>query len=118
MSAKWLLLLGGLLTTEAGPVQAHDIYSRLTDKRGWSCCDNHDCQPAHYRITASGLQMFLGSAWVTIPAGAIIYRAIEGDTGETGGGHWCGAYAPFERAFLTRCAVLPPSSASASDALQ
>ena len=34
------------------------------------------------------------------------YRALEGDTGETHGGHWCGL-AVFGN--LTYCAILPPT---------
>ena len=118
MSLKGLSLVAGLLAIWPGPVQAHDIYANLTNKRGLSCCNRTDCRSAPYRITASGVQMLLDRTWVTIPAASIIYRDLEGDTGETGGGHWCGAYLMFEDTFLTRCAVLPPTSASASDSFQ
>jgi hypothetical protein len=49
-----------------------------------------------------------------VPSEKIQYLAIPGDTGETGGGHWCGlAYEPSGSAsYLTRCAILPPQSAS------
>jgi hypothetical protein len=41
-----------------------------------------------------------------VPDEAIQYRALEGDTGETRGGHWCGLMA-FGN--LTYCAILPPT---------
>src|SRR5215217_5441323 len=115
MSIRWLLLGGALLTINAGPTHAHDIYSDLVDELGWNCCSNTDCKSAQYRITATGVQMLLDQTWVTIPEKSIIYRTLEGDTGETRGGHWCGVYLYLERSFLTRCAVLPLNSASASD---
>jgi hypothetical protein len=75
-------------------VQAHDIYSHLTTKSGRSCCDGTDCRPAHYRITAAGVEMLVNERWVHIPRGMLQYRTLEGDTGETAGGHWCGE--PYE----------------------
>ena len=72
------------------PIQAHDIYSHLTDKLGTSCCDDRDCQLAPYRFVANGLQMFVDKRWIAVPSDKIQYVAVPGDTGETGGGHWCG----------------------------
>jgi hypothetical protein len=99
-------------------IQAHDIYSHLKDAGGGICCDNKDCRPALYRVTASGVQMFVDQRWITVPDDRIQYRALLGDTGETGGGHWCGsAYEPdfsnLGALYMTKCAVLPPQSASA-----
>jgi hypothetical protein len=42
----------------------------------------------------------------------IQYRALEGDMGETAGGHWCGE--PYEEAFITYCAFLPRKLSSAA----
>ena len=100
------------------PIQAHDIYSHLKDKLGTSCCDNRDCQLAPYRLGATGLQMFVDKRWIEVPSDKIQYVAVPGDTGETGGGHWCGfADEPNgmdpEALYITRCAILPPQSASA-----
>jgi hypothetical protein len=100
------------------PTQAHDIYSHLTDEAGASCCDDRDCRLALYRFLASGLQMFIDGQWIDVPGERIQYRALLGDTGETGGGHWCGAVREFEfigNLYMTKCAVLPPQSASAQD---
>ena len=100
------------------PSQAHDIYSQLKDKAGASCCDNRDCRLAPYQFTASGLQMFVDKRWIEVPSDKIQYVTVPGDTGETGGGHWCGfADQPNgmdpEALYITRCAILPPQSASA-----
>jgi hypothetical protein len=66
------------------------------------------------------VQMFVYGQWLVIPHDKIQYRSIEGDTGETAGGHWCGnghqgrGYV----SYVTRCAILPPQAASASNQLQ
>ena len=56
-----LLTLIALTTT---PLYAHDIYSGLTTKRGASCCDDHDCRPAHYRMTSAGVEMLVLGKWL------------------------------------------------------
>ena len=38
------------LTLTPWPVQAHDIYGNLVGKYGESCCHDHDCRPAPWRI--------------------------------------------------------------------
>jgi len=90
--------------------EAHDLYTRLTDSNGASCCNGHDCRPARYRTTAAGVEMLVDGHWILIPNGKIQYRTLEGDTGETAGGHWCGVL-DFE---VTYCAILPPRSSSTS----
>jgi hypothetical protein len=92
------------------PIEAHDIYMKLVDSAGESCCSEHDCRPARYRMTAAGVEMLVGEEWIVVPNETIQYRTLEGDTGETAGGHWCGSTRL--RTILTFCAVLPPSSAS------
>ena len=101
------------------PLQAHGIYSHLKGSGGGSCCNDRDCRPADYRFTAAGVQMFVDGRWIDVPSGAIQYVALPGDTGATRGGHWCGGSA-YERNFsnpddlyVTKCAILPPQSASA-----
>jgi hypothetical protein len=99
------------------PIQAHDIYSHVKDQSGTSCCDNRDCRPALYRVAASGVQMFLDQRWIDVPADRIQYRALPGDTGETYGGHWCGSTHEGDSStpntlYMTKCAILPPQSAS------
>jgi hypothetical protein len=94
-------------------VSAHDIYRFLADPSGESCCRSGDCRPAAYRFTPEGVQMLVNGAWHTVPANRIIYRTLPGDTGETKGGHWCGAerrqHRPMQMPFFTYCAVLPPT---------
>jgi hypothetical protein len=92
------------------PTQAHDIYTHLKSRSGESCCDNSDCRPVPYRVTASGVEMLVGETWVWVPQGIIEYRTLEGDTGETNGGHWCGER--YDGGFVTYCAFLPPNLAS------
>src|SRR5829696_6833369 len=43
--------------------------------------------------------MLVYDRWVRVPGGAIEYRIIPGDTGETAGGHWCGE--PYDGGFVT-----------------
>jgi hypothetical protein len=107
-----------LITNLLLPPLAHDIYSHLRDEGGGSCCDDQDCRPAVYRLTARGVQMHVDQRWINVPDERIQYRALPGDRGETGGGHWCGsAYEPdfsnLEGLYVTKCAILPPQAASA-----
>jgi hypothetical protein len=39
-----------------------------------------------------------------VPRAMVEYRSLEGDTGETNGGHWCGE--SYEGGFVTYCLVL------------
>ena len=109
------LPLVGLLALWPGPIPVHDIYSELRDAYGISCCNSADCRPARYRLRGTGVEMFVYGQWIAVPANKIQYRALPGDTGETGGGHWCGMlYTPGRGViYMTRCAVLPPQSTSA-----
>jgi hypothetical protein len=117
MSPNWLALIG-LLALTPGPIQAHDIYSHLVDDLGRRCCNDVDCRPARYRLRATGVEMFVYGHWIAVPSDKILYRALPGDTGETSGGHWCGMEGRGEDGSLilddpfTRCAILPPQSAT------
>jgi hypothetical protein len=120
MLTKPALLSVALIINLPLPLQAHDVYSHLVDEAGKSCCDNRDCRPAHYRVKGGGVQMFVYGHWLVIPNDKIQYRSIQGDSGETAGGHWCGQgqqgsnyifYAT--RCYATRCAILPPQAALA-----
>jgi hypothetical protein len=116
MSSRSAFVSAVLVSGLALPLQAHDIYSDLVDRTGASCCDDRDCQPAPYRFTASGLQMFVDKRWIDVPAETVQYHALEGDTGKTSGGHWCGSAKEFDSMaafYITKCAILPPQSASA-----
>jgi hypothetical protein len=88
------------------PADAHDIYTPLLDKWGRSCCSGADCRPAPYRITPSGIEMLVKGRWFFVPDATIQYRTIDGDKGETAGGHWCGQL--YENGYITYCAFLPP----------
>jgi hypothetical protein len=95
-------------------VNAHDIYTGLRNSFGRSCCADHDCRPAHYRLTPAGVQMLISGQWIVVPNDTIQYRALDGDTGETAGGHWCGLTGG--HITVTYCAILPPSSAYSTQA--
>ena len=120
MSSRTAFVVAVLVTNLPLPIQAHDIYSHLRDEVGASCCDDQDCRPALYRVSASGVQKLVDQRWIDVPDERIQYRALLGDTGETGGGHWCGStYKPDfgnpTTVDMTKCAVLPPQSASAQN---
>jgi hypothetical protein len=120
MSSRTALVAVVLVASLPLPIRAHDIYSHLLDEVGASCCDNRDCRPALHRVSASGVQMLVDQRWIDVPDERIQYRALLGDTGETGGGHWYGStYQPDfgnpTTVYMTKCAVLPPQSASAQD---
>jgi hypothetical protein len=93
------------------PIEAHDIYTDLKNKWEMSCCDSSDCRPARYRVSRSGVEMLVNNRWISIPRAMVEHRSLEGDTGETNGGHWCGQ--PYENTAITYCAFLPPNSALA-----
>jgi hypothetical protein len=67
------------------------MYSHLLDGWGTPCCNNTDCRPARFRITPRGVEMFVDRNWIRIPPDKLQYRILHGDSGETGGGHWCGS---------------------------
>jgi hypothetical protein len=94
------------LSTWSCRVDAHDIYTDLKDSSGGSCCATDDCRPAHYRITATGVEMLVDGQWIVVPKETIQYRTLKGDSGETAGGHWCG----LREYGATYCAILPPRS--------
>jgi hypothetical protein len=109
LALKLISLLSALLAIWPGPIEAHNIYTHLKNRSGKSCCDNTDCRPVPYRVTSLGVEMLVGETWVWLTRGMVQYRALEGDTGETNGGHWCGER--YGGSFITRCAFLPPNLA-------
>jgi hypothetical protein len=118
-----MMTMIAILILSAVCAEGHDIYSGLMDRSGASCCNETDCHPANYRISSAGVDMFVDNEWVRVPNNVIQYHSLDGDTGETHGGHWCGVtnwkerfdYPPHPEhpglhlsRFSTRCAILPP----------
>jgi len=117
-----MLTMIAMLILTVTCTEGHDIYSELKDHLGESsCCNETDCRPAHYRVTAAGVDMLLDDEWVRVPNDIIQYRRLNGDTGETNGGHWCGVTnflgydlrpdhpaVTHSSRFYTRCVILPP----------
>jgi hypothetical protein len=102
-----------LLATWPAPSRAHDIYGLLKDRAGRNCCNDTDCRAAVHRITPAGVQMLVDGSWIGVPESVIQYRVLPGDTGETGGAHWCGGLGP-DGWIRTHCAVLPPRTAASA----
>ena len=95
---RTMMTMIAMLVFTAACAEAHDIYSELMGRLGESCCNETDCRPANYRVTAAGVEMLLDDEWVRVPNEVIQYRTLHGDTGETHGGHWCGTmYHSFEK---------------------
>ena len=115
MSLKLELFTAICLISFEPPTEAHDIYSPLKDRWGNSCCSDQDCRPVPYRVTPAGVQMLVHGNWIAVPDHVIQYRALPGDTGETGGGHWCGEIRLLQDEtvrYSTLCAILPPNRAA------
>ena len=49
--------------------------------------------PRHIELPDREPSKCIDQKWLAIPPDSIEYRALNGDTGETNGGHWCGAEA-------------------------
>ena len=109
---RCVLVFLALLASWSVPLQAHDIYTGLKDRNGVSCCHDQDCRPAPYRTTPAGIEMLVDGNWITVPGDTIQYRMLQGDTGETGGAHWCGWTTNWGAETL--CTILPPDSAGLS----
>ena len=79
MLSKSALLVAVLVLNLPSPLQAHDIYSHLVDAAGRSCCDDRDCRPVPYRMTAGGVTMLIDERWIDVPEETIQYRALLDD---------------------------------------
>src|SRR5215218_4464523 len=114
MSSRTAFVIAVLAASLPLSIQAHDIYSHLRDQSGTSCCNDRDCRRAPLSVYGHRSADVVDARWIEIPSDKIQYIAIPGDTGETGGGHWCGlAYEPsVGPLYITHCAILPPQSAS------
>ena len=64
--------------------------------------------PLHIELADREPSKCIDQKWLAIPPDSIEYRAFDGDTGETNGGHWCGGEAGDWGASFTYCAFLPP----------
>lgn len=95
----------------ASPCLAHDpaghaahhehFYRHLKQPgTGMSCCNNQDCRPVKYRITASGILMEVGGRWIAPPASLVMERD------DTEVGHWCGLNEHTSSPH-TFCAIVP-----------
>jgi hypothetical protein len=118
MSLKLDLCAAIFLICFKPPAEAHYIYSHLKDRLGNSCCNEQDCRPAPYRVTPAGVLMLVNGTWIAVPDYRIQYRALPGDTGETGGGHWCGDtrhMVGYGMDYSTYCAILPPDTAAVAE---
>ena len=81
-----------------------DFYSKLMrPDTGTSCCDDHDCRPAEFRVTDAGVEFFVHERWLPVPKS----RTLEIVTPD-GGGHWCGSVhvSPGDTP-ITYCAIVP-----------
>jgi hypothetical protein len=119
MSSKITTFCVAAILVNSNPAEAHDLYSQLVDKWGALCCNETDCRPARFRVTPKGVEMFVAGRWARVPTEHIQYRTLAGDTGETGGGHWCGqadwgydGSGGVDVYWVTRCAILPPNFSS------
>jgi len=90
MSPKLELFAAVLLVGLEPAAEAHDIYLHLKDRLGNRCSDETDCRPAPYRVTPTGVQMFVDGEWIPVPDYTIQYRTLPDDPGETDGGTGAG----------------------------
>lgn len=67
-----------------------------------SCCNNHDCRPVKYRITAVGVLMEVGGKWIAPP----VAKIMELDNVPDAGAHWCGIF-EHSSTPVTYCAIVP-----------
>jgi hypothetical protein len=67
MSLRTALVSAVLIISLPLPTHSHDIYSHLRDEKGESCCDDQDCRPALYRLTARVVQMYVDQQWINVP---------------------------------------------------
>jgi hypothetical protein len=108
---SWLACIA--LVAISAPTDAHEIYAGLKNRQGIACCDGTDCRPAAYRIKGGVVQMLIENLWFPIPSDVVEYRTVDGDTGESNGGHWCGKFLSstiWRYEYLrTYCAFLPPN---------
>ena len=83
----------------------HQFYKGLQQPgSGASCCNNKDCRPVAFRVTATGVEMLIAGRWIRPPD----VRTLEIETPD-GGAHWCGIETRDEP--ITFCAIIPRSGA-------
>ena len=69
---------------------------------GVSCCNNQDCRPAKFKITATGIQMEVAGKWIVPP----MSKVIETETPGGNSAHWCGVM-EHSASPITFCAIVP-----------
>jgi hypothetical protein len=108
MSGSFLVITGAnaARADEDGHAKYHtEFYQYLKQPgNGASCCDNHDCRPAKYRMTKEGPEFFIGGRWIVPPKRSVM-RMLTPD----GQGHWCGIDLNAGNP-LTYCAIIPLGS--------
>src|SRR6516165_8087176 len=82
---RTMMTMIAMLVFTAACAEAHDIYSELMGRLGESCCNETDCRPANYRVTAAGVEMLLDGEWVHLhPLRDPAARALLNKTGRRG----------------------------------
>ena len=76
MSSRTAVVAAVLVTSLLRPTLARDIYSHLRDETGASCCDDRDCRPALYQVSATGVKMFVDGRWIDGPREWTQYSAL------------------------------------------
>src|SRR5262249_1590745 len=109
---RWLAAVLSLGVAVSWPktITAHDIYTALKDSSGRSYCSDHDCRPAHYRLSAAGVLMLVDGKYPTRGCSMARSTAIRAKRPEGTGASRTGAVT------VTFCAILPPSSALSTQA--
>lgn len=54
------------------PALGHDPYSSWQDRRGFSCCNEHDCAPVRADYTPAGWQVWMEGRWIPVPPDAVL----------------------------------------------
>jgi hypothetical protein len=86
----------------AGHAAHHEHFYKHLKQPGTdiSCCNDKDCRPVKYRITAAGVLMEVGGKWISPPVSKVMERS------DTDLAHWCGSY-EFTSTPVTFCAIVP-----------
>lgn len=102
VTAFGLLTLPALPHDPHGHAQHHETFYKqlMIPGTSMSCCNNRDCRPARYRITATGVEMEVAGRWIVAPQSRVIEHI------DATQGHWCGINEHMTTP-TTFCAVIP-----------